>query len=114
MDEQKLLEILKRKNQIKQLTEEIEELTGELGLAAMTPGVYAADSVGVEVVISPNVRFNSDIATQKYPLGENGENMHLYSAAVDSTLAKKYLSDAEYAECQKVYPKNKVEIKLKA
>jgi len=114
MDETKLIEILKRKNEIKRLTEEIEELTSELGLASMPVGVYTADTVNAEIVISPNVRFNSDIATEKFPLGPNGENMKLYSAVVDSTLAKKYLTEEEYASCQKVFPKNKVEIKLKA
>ena len=106
-----LIQYLRIKNQIKQLEEEAAELLGNEGFAQLAPSTYVYGKV--EVVVSRNARFDPKRATELYPLGENGENMNLYRAQVDSALAKVLISPEEYEACQKEYPNNKVEIRLK-
>jgi hypothetical protein len=110
MDETKLHDIVAKKLQIKQLEEEVSELIDELGLRQADHGTIIEGRFIIEV--SPNVRFDPAKATELFPLGENGENMELYSAKVDSTLAKKFMSEEQYKTCQKVFANNKVEVKL--
>ena len=110
MDETKLQEFYLNKQKIKELTERNEELINEQGLRQAQQGIYNEGKYVVEV--SPNVRFDSAQAEELFPIGDNGENMELYTAAIDSKKAKKVLSDEDYARCQKVFPTNKVEVKL--
>ena len=110
MDETKLHDIVSKKLLIKQLEEEVSELIDELGLRQADPGTIVEGRFIVEV--SPNVRFDPARATELFPIGPNGENMNLYKAEVNSTLAKKFLSEEEYKACQKKFPNNKVEVKL--
>jgi hypothetical protein len=110
-DEAMLLKYLTLKNQMKQIQEELDEIMSSEGFAEAMPDVY--DYGSVEVVVSPNVRFDAAIAQVLFPLGENGENMHLYTASVDSKKAKEHLTATQYEACQKHFPKNKVEIRFK-
>ena len=110
MDETKLQKIVENKLKIKQLEEETSEIIDELGLRQAEHGTTVHGRFMVE--ISPNVRFDSAKATAMYPIGPNGENMNLYKAEVSATLAKAILSEEEYKACQKVFPNNKVEVKL--
>lgn len=110
MDEAALQEFYLNKQKIKELTERNEEIVNDMGLRQAAVGNYVEGKFVVEV--SENVRFNSALATEKFPLGDNGENFNLYKAQVDSTLAKKNLSEEDYKSCQTVFPNNKVEIKL--
>ena len=110
MDETKLQEFYLNKQKIKELTDRNEELLNEQGLRQAELGVYNEGRYIVEV--SPNVRFDSTIAEELFPIGDNGENMDLYTAAIDSKKAKKILSDEDYARCQKSFSSNKVEVRL--
>jgi hypothetical protein len=111
MNEDSLALYYLNKSKIKQLEEENEDILNELGLRQAAVGTYVEGKFVVEV--TENRRFDSSIATKLYPLGENGENMELYSASVDSALAKKHLDPEAYAACQKIYSNNKVEIKVR-
>jgi hypothetical protein len=108
--EQDGLRFLANKAKIKQLEAENEELLRQASVREAEPGIYTEGKIVVEV--SRNARFDPTLATKKFPLGENGENMHLYSAQVDSALAKKFLAPDQYAEVQKVYPNNRVEVRI--
>jgi hypothetical protein len=110
LDEDEMLEFVRNKNMIKQLTERNEEIIVASGLRQADYGTIMVGPLVVEV--SPNTRFDPKLATSLYPLGENGENMELYAAQVDSALAKRHLSPEDYKRCQKVFPNNKVEVKF--
>lgn len=112
MDEEQLLqEFYLNKNKIKELTDRNGEISAELALAQRPTGRTEVGKLVVE--ISSNTRFDPALATELFPLGENGENFNLYKAQVDATLAKKFLSDEDYRRCQKIFPNNKVEVKLR-
>ncbi len=111
MDEATLAKYYLNKSKIKQLEEENEDLLNQMGVRQAPVGTYVHGKFVVEV--TENKRFDSSIATKLYPLGEDGENMELYSASVDSSLAKKYLDAEAYAACQKVFPNNKIEVKVR-
>lgn len=110
MDESKLQEFYLNKQRIKELIERNEELLNEQGLRQAQQGSYNEGKYLVEV--SPNVRFDSAQAEELFPIGDNGENMELYTAAIDPKKAKQFLSEEDYARCQKVFGNNKVEVKL--
>ena len=110
MDETALQRIYLNKQKIAELEAENKELYAELGLPQTPVGVYKQGRYQVD--ITPNVRFDAAIATTLFPLGEDGTNMELYKATIDSAKAKKALSPEDYARCQKVFDNNKVEVKL--
>ena len=110
MNEAELQEFYINKQKIKELEERNTEIVANAGLRELDHGNYQEGRFIVEV--SRNARFDPAKATELFPLGENGENFELYKAQVDSTLAKKHLSPADYERCQKEYPNNKVEIKM--
>ena len=110
MTEAELKEFYLNKQKIKQLEERNNDLIANAGLRSAPIGVYTEGPYVVEV--SRNARFNGKLATELFPLGPNGENMHLYKAEVDSALAKKHLSKEDYERCQTVFDNNKVEVKL--
>lgn len=110
MSEDKLKQFYLNKLKIKELTEQNESIIDELGYRQAEIGTYQEGRAVVEV--TPNVRFDPTIATELFPLGPDGENIELYSAKVDATLAKKHLTEEDYQSCQKRYPKNKVEVKF--
>lgn len=110
MDEAMLQEFYLNKQRIKELTERNEELIAEQGLKQTPVGQYREGRYVVD--ISPNVRFDPVLAEELFPIGDNGENMELYTAAVDPKKAKQFLSAEDYARCQKEFPNNKVEVRL--
>lgn len=96
--------------QIKQLTEQKAEIMRNAEVDLLPIGTHVDGRVAV--VVSPNRRFDSELAMKAYPLGENGENLELYDATISSTKAKALLAPAEYEKLQKVFPKNKVEVRI--
>lgn len=109
LTEQEGLRIKAIDAQIKQLSEEKSDIMARAALKELPTGTH---SVGrVDVVVSPNRRFDSELAMEKYPLGEDGTNLNLYDASISSKKAKANLTPAEYEALQKVYP-NKIEVRI--
>lgn len=93
---------------IKQLTEEKDEILRQSKVRDLPAGTYQDGRVTVSV--SEVRRFDSALAQEMYPFNE--ANLHLYDATISSAKAKKHLPPAVYQSLQKVYPNNKVEVKI--
>ena len=96
--------------QIKQLGEQKAQILRDAEVDLLPVGNHVDGRV--LVTVSQNRRFDSELAMEAYPLGPNGENLELYDATISSTKAKALLPPAEYAKLQKIFPKNKVEVKI--
>lgn len=93
---------------IKQLSEEKDEIFRQSNVRNAEPGTYQDGRV--TVIVSEVRRFDSERAQEMFPLNE--ENLHLYDASISSAKAKQHLTPAQYQALQKVYPNNKVEVKI--
>ena len=95
---------------IKQLGEEKSQILRDAEVDLLPVGTHTDGRVSV--VVSPNRRFSPELAMEMYPLGENGENLNLYDATISSAKAKANLPPAVYEKLQKVFPNNKVEVRI--